>query len=281
MATVQALLRCALSEDRGLLSQDPTREAEILLGHCLEKDRAWLYTWPEKDVPEDIAQRYLQLLAARREGRPVAHLTGRREFWSLDLDVNEHTLIPRAETETLVEWALDLDLPAGASVLDLGTGSGAIALALAQERPQWHVSAVDVSVEALAVAKSNAVRLNLERVNFAPSNWYEAVAGTTNHLIVSNPPYIEAGDEHLVQGDLPFEPPGALVAGDNGLADLVSIVAGAPDYLHPAGWLLLEHGYNQGQAVRALLQGHGFHNVVTRRDLDGNDRITGGQWHVE
>ncbi|MDH4039041.1 MAG: peptide chain release factor N(5)-glutamine methyltransferase [Gammaproteobacteria bacterium] len=272
MATVQELLRSG--DD--LPGDSARRDAEILLCHSLGKPRSWLYTWPEREVPATNTRHFHELLAERRRGQPVAYLVGRREFWSLSLAVNRHTLIPRPETETLVSWALELDLPADARVLDLGTGSGAIALALASERPGWQVSGVDASEEALAVAGLNAASLALERVRFSRSDWYRGVAGQRFHLLVSNPPYIDGADPHLQRGDVRFEPPAALVAADAGLADIAQLAAGAPAHLQPGGWLLLEHGYSQGEAVRALLRDAGFGQVATRTDLAGLERITGG-----
>lgn len=277
MATVRELLRCG--DD--LPGDSARRDAEILLGHCLDRSRSWLYTWPEREVAVAQDQQYRRLLAARRHGQPIAYLVRQREFWSLPLEVDHHTLIPRPETETLVSLALALPLPADARVLDLGTGSGAIALALASERPGWQVSAVDASAGALAVARRNAARLALQRVSFVQSDWYSAVAGERFHLLVANPPYIDAGDEHLVQGDVRFEPRTALVAADAGLADLARLVAGASAQLHAGGWLLLEHGCGQGEAVRDLLRVAGFGEVTTHNDLAGLERISGGCLYAE
>ena len=276
MTSVAALLHRASD----LALEDPRRDAEILLCYCLNKDRAWLYTWPEAQVEQTQERQFSDLLQARGRGTPIAYLVGSREFWSLDLEVNQHTLIPRAETETLVEWALELSIVQGAEVLDLGTGSGAIALALASERPGWQVSGVDVSEAALGVARRNGDRLKLENISFHVSNWYGAVIGQY-HLLVSNPPYIEQSDVHLSQGDLPHEPQLALVAAQNGLADLSKIVEHAPIHLRKGGWLLLEHGFEQGEAVRRIFHGRGFDQVQTRLDLAGCERITGACWHAE
>ena len=277
MASVQELLRQA----RDLPGDSPARDAEILLCHCLGKTRSWLYAWPESVLTADQLASFEALLSRRRDGEPVAYLTGRREFWSLDLKVDNSTLIPRPETETLVEWALSLSLPADARVLDLGTGTGAIALALASERPGWRLSGLDISAEAVALATANARENGLERVSFTASNWFAAVSGQQFHLLVSNPPYIEANDPHLRQGDVRFEPATALVSGEDGLADIRQLIASAPGYLVDGGWLLLEHGYDQGAAVGALLQGRGFSEVASQSDLAGHSRITGGQWHAQ
>ncbi len=228
-----------------------------------------------------VQQKFEALLARREAGEPVAYLTGEREFWSLPLAVNSYTLIPRPETETLIEWALDLPLPADAQVMDLGTGSGAIALALASERPRWQVVAIDASEEALTVARSNASTCNLQRVQMLQSDWFEGVTGSQFNLLVSNPPYVDSADVHLQQGDVRFEPQSALVSADNGLADIAHIIDKAPKHLLAAGWLLLEHGFAQGAAVRQLLASRGFTEVTTRSDLAGLERISGGRWHAE
>ena len=277
MATVQELLRSGSD----LPTDSARRDTEILLCHCLGKPRAWLYTWPEKEVSRDCARDFGQLLAQRREGVPVAYLTGEREFWSLQLAVSDATLIPRPETETLVVWALELALPNAASVLDLGTGSGAIALALARERPHWHVTALDVSEEALQVARGNAVRTRLTSVHFVQSDWYQAVRGQRFNALLGNPPYIDGDDPHLALGDVRFEPRSALVSSDSGLEDLGRLVTGAPDQLLDGGWLLLEHGFEQANAVCAMLHDAGFSQVSTRRDISGQQRITGGCWHAD
>ena len=277
MVTVQELLRSGSD----LPTDSARRDTEILLCHCLGKPRAWLYTWPEKEVARDCARDFEKLLAQRREGVPVAYLTGEREFWSLQLAVSDATLIPRPETETLVSWALELALPNAASVLDLGTGSGAIALALASERSHWRVTALDVSQEALQVARGNAVRTRLTSVHFVQSDWYQAVTGQRFNALLANPPYIDGDDPHLALGDVRFEPRSALVSSDSGLEDLGRLVTGASDHLLDGGWLLLEHGFEQANAVCAMLHDAGFSQVSTRRDMSGQQRITGGRWHAD
>lgn len=277
MATVQALLDSAGK----LPAESAGRDAQILLGHCLGKARTWLYAWPEHEVDDAVRVRFEQLLARRSAGEPVAYLTGQREFWSLQLAVNEHTLIPRPETETLVEWSLELALPGNAAVLDMGTGSGAIALAIASERPHWQVTAIDNSAGALEVARRNAASAQLNAVRFLQSDWYRSIEGEAFHLILGNPPYIDAADPHLAQGDVRFEPRAALVAPEHGLADLARLVSGAPAHLPGGGWVLLEHGYDQGAAVRALFAGAGFVEIATRPDIAGHERVTGARWHAE
>ena len=277
MPTIQELLRAT-----DVLSGDSARrDTEILLCHCLGKPRSWLYTWPEATVEEPALSRFNALQTARLSGEPIAYLTGEREFWSLTLRVNSHTLIPRPETETLVEWALSLDLPVQAQVADLGTGSGAIALALASERPGWRVLGVDCSEQALLVARENLQALGFAHVKLLLSSWFERIGAQRFDLIVSNPPYVQEGDPHLAQGDLRFEPTSALVAAGNGFADLQTLATDSRKYLTEGGWLLLEHGYTQGAAVREILIESGFSRVQTRRDLAGQERITGGCWHAE
>lgn len=277
MPTVKELLRAT-----DVLPEDSARrDTEVLLCHCLGKPRSWLYTWPDATVEEPALSMFNALQDARLSGQPIAYLTGEREFWSLTLKVNSHTLIPRPETETLVEWALALDLPSQARVADLGTGSGAIALALASERPDWRVLAVESSESALAVARENTQALGLTRVELLRSSWFERIEQQDFDLIVSNPPYVKEGDPHLLQGDLRFEPTSALVAEQGGFADLHAIVTGSCEYLREGGWLLLEHGYEQAAALRDLLVENGFSCVESRRDLAGHERVTGGCWRAE
>lgn len=250
-----------------------------LLAHVLGRSASWLYAHADARVDAPAAAAYRALLARRQAGEPVAYLLGRQGFWSLDLEVGPATLIPRPETERLVELAL-ARLPADAplSVADLGTGSGAIALALARERPQARIVATDASAEALAVAQRNAERLGLGRVAFRLGHWLEPLGEERFDLIASNPPYIERDDPHLAQGDLRFEPPAALASGADGLDAIRAIVGGAGRHLQPGGWLLLEHGWRQGAAVRALLDAAGFTEVASERDLEGRERVSLGRW---
>lgn len=260
-------------------SESARVDAEILLAYCLQKSRTYLYTWPEKTVDSRTEATFRQLLKERMRGVPVAHLTGQREFWTLNLKVTADTLIPRPETELLVETALFL-LEERTSILDLGTGTGAIALSLASERPDLSITACDFSAAALAVATENANTHQLHNVSFIESDWFSNLPPQRFDVIVSNPPYIEASDPHLTQGDVRFEPLSALIAGQDGLDDIRHIVQTAPHWLVNAGWLLLEHGYNQGTAVTTLLQLAGFQQVHCLPDLAGNPRVSLGQWLV-
>lgn len=244
--------------------------------HVLGCSRSHLHTWPERELSAEQQAHYLTLLDQRAHGTPIAHLLGEREFWSLNLKVNTHTLIPRPDTERLVELALErLPTQAARQIVDLGTGSGAIALVIASERPLCRVLAIDQSAEALAIAQQNASRLQLANVAFLQGSWLNGMQQRFD-MIVSNPPYIRDDDPHLALGDLRFEPRSALTAGADGLNDIRHIVSQAPDHLLPGGWLLLEHGYDQGCAVRQLLQQAGFVDISTQQDLAGNDRVSLG-----
>lgn len=253
-------------------------DAELLLLHALHKPRSWLFAHAEESASVDLEQAYAALVERRASGEPVAYITGRRGFWSLDLEVTPATLIPRAETELLVELAL-ARLPGAesCSVADLGTGSGAVALALACERPQAWVVATDCSVAALAVARRNAQRLDIHNVEFVHGDWFVPLAGRRFTLVVSNPPYVGATDVHLAQGDLRFEPNTALASGTDGLRAIRSIVATARSHLAGGGWLLFEHGWKQGAAARDALQTAGYAEVFTAQDLEQRDRVSGGR----
>ena len=269
----------AIREAAARLPGDEARlEAELLLAHALERPRSWFYAHSGDVLDGSQARDFDALLRRREGGEPVAQITGHRGFWSLELAVTPDTLIPRPETELLVELALERLPPAEmGQVLDLGTGTGAIALAIASERPLVDVSAVDVSDAALAVARANADEAGLP-LRLLQGSWFEPVAGDVYRMIVSNPPYIAENDPHLGQGDLRFEPRSALASGADGLDAIRLIVAGAPTHLRPGGWLLIEHGNEQGAAVRALFQAQGFAQVATARDLERRERVTRGQW---
>ncbi|HEY9017437.1 peptide chain release factor N(5)-glutamine methyltransferase [Thiomicrospira sp.] len=252
-------------------------EAEILLCHLLKISRVQLYTWPERELTEQQAKDFFELINQRQQGQPVAYLTGQREFWGLTLEVNPYTLIPRADTETLVESALQkASTYPKPKILDLGTGSGAIALALASELNQAEIHAVDKSHGALNTAHHNAKMLNLS-VQFHQGNWFEPVRDQLFDLILSNPPYIESADPHLSQGDLRFEPSQALASGTDGLDDLRVIITQATAHLNPQGWLMVEHGYNQAHAVADLFQKSAYQAIELRTDLAGQPRVTIGQ----
>ncbi|WP_457435806.1 peptide chain release factor N(5)-glutamine methyltransferase [Pseudomonas sp. TE3786] len=253
-------------------------DAELLLAAVLGKPRSFLRTWPERELSAEQLQQFEAAIQRRQQGEPVAYILGQQGFWSLDLEVAPHTLIPRPDTELLVETALELLPHNPLAALDLGTGTGAIALALAKERPGWSVTGVDRVPEAVALAERNRSRLQLNNGQFRQSHWFSAVAGQRFTLIVSNPPYICAGDKHLSEGDVRFEPASALVAGADGLDDIRLIIEQAPEHLVAGGWLLLEHGFDQAAAVRELLAARGFTEVDSRRDLGGHERISLGRY---
>jgi release factor glutamine methyltransferase len=252
-------------------------EAELLLVHTLGKSRSWLIAHADDALDDAQSAAFSALVERRRLGEPVAYITGHRGFWTLELEVTPATLIPRPETELLVELAL-ARMTAKANVVDLGTGSGAIALAMARECPTASVVATDASVDALVVAERNAGKHGIRNVRFVHGDWLAPLAGERFDLIVSNPPYIEADDPHLGQGDLRFEPATALASGADGLDDIRRIVAQAREHLLPGGWLLMEHGWNQGEAVRAVLSEAGYREVLTEQDLEQRDRVSGGVW---
>jgi len=254
-------------------------EAELLLAYVLDRPRSWLIAHADDALDAAQLQAYARVVERRATGEPVAYIVGHRGFWSLDLEVTPATLIPRPETELLVELALErLPRDAAAHVADLGTGSGAIALAIARERPHARIVATDVSADALAVAQRNALGHQLAHVSFLKGPWFIPLAGQRLDVVVSNPPYIESADPHLLEGDLRFEPRGALAAGADGLDDIRRIVDGAGRHLRANGWLLLEHGWNQGEAVRLLLRNAGFADIFTARDIEDRERVSAGCW---
>lgn len=259
-------------------SDSPKRDAEILLGFVTGRARTFLLAFDETQLMPHQQQQLERLLVRREQGEPVAYLVGEREFWSLPLSVSPATLIPRPDSEYLVSLALERLPIASCHILDLGTGTGAIALALASERPDCTVIGVDLQPYAQALAQYNARKLTISNVQFLQGNWFSSLAPQHFALIASNPPYIDADDAHLMQGDVRFEPISALVAAQQGLADLDAIVRQAPQYLQPHGWLLLEHGWQQGRSVRTLMLASGFIGVKTYRDYGNNERVTLGQW---
>ncbi|OWV30780.1 peptide chain release factor N(5)-glutamine methyltransferase [Halomonas campaniensis] len=279
--SLDALLQQAAQRLQRAGSSSPRVDAEVLLCHVLGRDRTWLYTWGDKMCSLWEQARFEALVAARAQGTPVAYLTGEREFWGLRLATSPDTLIPRPDTETLVELALSsVNQPTG-RMLDLGTGTGAIALAFASEQPDWQVLGVDLRFEAVALANQNAHSLGITNARFLQSDWFAVLesydeVGTLFDIIVSNPPYIAADDPHLAEGDVRFEPRSALVADACGMADLLHLVNTAQRYLTASGWLLLEHGYQQADVVREALERAGYQNVESVRDLGGHERVTLG-----
>ncbi|MCS2154563.1 peptide chain release factor N(5)-glutamine methyltransferase [Scandinavium goeteborgense] len=262
-------------------SESPRRDAEILLGHVTGKSRTYILAFDETTLTTEEGAQLETLLSRRVNGEPVAHLVGMREFWSLPLEVTPATLIPRPDTECLVEQALGRLPESPCDILDLGTGTGAIALALASERPDCRVTAVDFVADAVALATRNARSLGINNVMIAQSNWFSALDGKTFGMIVSNPPYIDEQDPHLAEGDVRFEPLSALVAADEGLADLAHIIQEGRRFLLSGGWMLLEHGWKQGPAVRELYIQAGYDEVETCRDYGGNERLTVGRRNAD
>lgn len=280
--TIEAALKAATEQLQQSGSDSPALDAAVLLCHVLAKPRSYLLTWPDKTLEEPALVSLNALLARRMAGEPIAYIIGEREFWSLPLKVSPSTLIPRPDTERLVELALEKAALIEGELLDLGTGTGAIALALASELPLRRVTGIDLRPEAAELAQENATRLSILNTQFLQGSWFSPLAdGTKFALIVSNPPYIEESDPHLNQGDVRFEPKSALVAEENGLADIRYISTHAPRFLLEGGWLLFEHGYDQGEAVRTILRELGYQSVTTEQDYAGNDRVTLGQYQTE
>jgi release factor glutamine methyltransferase len=274
VTTIAQTLRAVINT----LPGDSSRtDAELLLAHVLGRPRVWLYAHAEEPLPDTPAKQFAQLIKRRRKGEPIAYLLGYRDFWKMQLEVSAATLIPRPETELLVQLAIScLPEDSTARVLDLGTGSGAIALAIASERPRVRMTACDSSAAALAIAQGNAQRLGLECV-WLRSDWYSELPAGRFDLIVANPPYIAEKDPHLQEGDLRFEPRAALASGADGLDAIRAIVAQSPQWLLPEGRLLIEHGFEQGAAVRELFRKAGLAGSQTVRDLEDRERVTSGR----
>lgn len=256
----------------------PKLDAEILLSFVLNVSRSYLYSHSDERIDKEKQVIFESLLKRRIQGEPIAYIVGHQEFWSMDFEVTKDVLIPRRETELLVETVFEI-LPADkkCSVLDLGSGSGAIALAIAKERPHWKISGVDQSEKAIQLARKNQKHLNISNVTFTESNWFSALNKKRFDLIVSNPPYISEQDPHLNQGDIRFEPKEALISGKDGLDDILKISAEAIKHLKSNGYLIFEHGYNQSEAVKKILQKNQFMLIEARKDLSGIDRITFGK----
>lgn len=261
------------------ISDTASLDAELLMCHVLDCNRTYLFTWSDKELTEAQKSLFEQAVARREKGEPVAHITGTREFWSLTLEVNPSTLIPRPDTETLVEKALELATAKEGTGLDLGTGTGAIALALACELPNWQWQGVDLSEDAVELAKRNASSNEIANASFFQSNWFDKIAVQKFDLIVSNPPYIDPKDPHLSEGDVRFEPLSALIAPDSGMADVCYIIEKAKHYLKDGATLLIEHGYDQGEAVRQCFIDNDYHAVQTLKDLAGNERVSVGYFN--
>ena len=278
MTNTQTIKTTLTSAVALLNTEEATLEAQLLLQHALNVNRAWLIAHENDALEANIHEVFETLLERRLNSEPIAYILGYREFYGMKLKVTSDTLIPRPDTETLVEAALAKISPQEKSqILDLGTGTGAIALAIAKYRPQTLVTGVDASQAALNIAIENTQNLSITNVHFVLSDWFAALHGNTFDVIMSNPPYIETNDTHLKQGDLRFEPISALASGMDGLDDIRAIIAQAPQHLNPAGWLLLEHGYNQASKVADLLWQAGFSEISHIQDLAGIDRVTIGQ----
>lgn len=260
-------------------SDSAVLDVRILLCHCLQCEPVYLMTWPDKSVSQDIQRRFYDLIGQRKIGHPIAHLIGYRDFWTLQLKVSPATLIPRPETELLIESALNLALPDNAKVLDLGTGTGAIALALASERPDWNILGIDKSMDAVELAKQNGLLNDLSAVKFQQSDWFSSLEGQHFDLIISNPPYVEHDSRYLQDGDVRFEPLSALISGPDGLDDIRYIIKHCQSHLTAKGWLLLEHGHQQGLSIRTILAQANFQEIITLKDLNQLDRVSLAMFH--
>jgi release factor glutamine methyltransferase len=278
----------ASSKKLSSFSDSPRIDCEVILSAAIDQTRTYLYTWPEKQLTNQQQKIFLQNLERRINGEPVAYIIGQKEFWSLALFVNESTLIPRPESELLVEVTLQLladtnanDRDCELKIADLGTGTGAIALALASENSQWQIWGLENNKDALLLAKKNQQQLKLANVNLLLSDWFSALefdkSNQKFNIIVSNPPYIDIDDKHLQEGDVRFEPLSALVAKNHGLADIETIIEQASGYLLRQGWLVFEHGNQQANDVSECFHNYGYQNIFTRNDLAGQPRVTGAQ----
>lgn len=280
MHSIKSVLHQA-AETLASVSDSALLDAEVLLCLALNKPRSHLRAWPDRQLQPEQLSDFTALLEQRRQGIPIAYITGVKEFWSRDFQVSSDVLIPRPDTELLIELSLKL-IPADqpVKIIDLGTGSGIIAITLAAERPHAQISATDFSLAALRIAQLNADKHRINNIEFYQSNWFAEVPATPFDLIISNPPYIAEDDSHLQQGDVRFEPHTALSAAEQGLADIKIIAGTARNYLKPYGHLLIEHGYNQQQPVQALFTGLHYDGVQTYTDLSGQPRVTYGQWQA-
>lgn len=277
--SIEALLTRSIQSLMLEGSTSPQVDAAVLLCHVLDKPRSYLLTWPEKLLSDDELNEFETLLTRRLSGEPIAYIVGYREFWSLPLKVSPTTLIPRPDTERLVEVALEYLTSDAQSILDLGTGTGAIALAIASEMPTLNVIGVDYQDDAVELAKGNAKINHINNVEFRQGSWFDPIMPSEQFdIIVSNPPYIDENDPHLSEGDVRFEPQTALVAEQNGFSDLIHIMQHGRAYLRDGGWLMMEHGFEQGEQLRRFFEDHGYINVKTEQDYAGNDRVTLGQW---
>ena len=275
------LIRQALQLARQSLAESsPTADldAQVLLCHVLACNSAHLVAWPEKPLDETQRRHFLQLIERRRQGHPVAHLTGEREFWSMDFLVDESTLIPRPETETLIEYVLEKHShQASLKLLDMGTGTGAIAIVLARENPGWQVHACDISLQAIKLADRNRDKHAINNLTLVESDWFSNIDESDYDLIISNPPYIDADDPHLAQGDVRFEPASALISANRGMKDIEHLCAKAKGHLKNAGWLIVEHGYDQAAQVADCFTKNGYSEITQRQDLSGHIRMTAGR----
>lgn len=259
-------------------SESPKRDAEILLSFITQKSRTFLMAFSETMLNEHELNQLQECLEKRQSGMPISYITGQKEFWSLPFNVNDSTLIPRPDTEKLVELALEHLPNEPCDVLDLGTGTGAIAVALATERPDCFFTAVDINKNAILLANKNADAIRVKNIQFLTGNWFKPIRNRKFTMVISNPPYIDVNDPHLYQGDVRFEPKRALISEDNGLADIKHIIEKGGRHLRQYGWLLIEHGWQQGNDVQTLFKQQGYQLVNTYTDYNGNDRVTLGRW---